>query len=173
MRLIPSSDAVPTSVNKYLLPHERQVITVRSHPAVLLGPVGAAFGGFVAAAVLTGIANLSGEAKLIMWLTWALLALYALLKTLVWSVNYFVVTSQRMMVTKGIVTRNVAMIPLDRVVDMRFSRTTAGRILGYGTFILAPVGQDPALRRIRFVPYPEQLYLEVCGLIFRDYEERD
>jgi rubredoxin len=29
-------------------------------------------------------------------------------------------------------------------------------------------GQDSVLRRIRFLPYPEQIYLEVCGLIFQD-----
>lgn len=30
----------PTSVNRYLLPDERSVITVRMHPAALAGPLG-------------------------------------------------------------------------------------------------------------------------------------
>jgi membrane protein YdbS with pleckstrin-like domain len=165
MRLVPTTGTVPVSVNKYLLPGERQVITVRSHPAVLMPSVGAATGGFIAAAVLTGTVSLSGEATLIMWLVWALLAVYALLKTFVWSVGYFVVTSQRMLVAKGVFTRDVAMIPNSRVENLRFSRTTTGRILGYGHFTIAPVGQDPALRKIRFMPYPEQLYLEIMGLL--------
>ena len=38
MRLITPRNAGPASVNKYLLPHEHQVITVRKHPAVLIGP---------------------------------------------------------------------------------------------------------------------------------------
>ena len=29
-------------------------------------------------------------------------------------------------------------------------------------------GQDQALRKVDHLPYPEQLYLEVCGLIFKD-----
>ena len=32
-------------------------------------------------------------------------------------------------------------------------------------------GQDQALRNVKFIPYPEQLYLEVCGLIFKDEEQ--
>ena len=43
-----------------------------------------------------------------------------------------------------------------------------GRILGYGEFILESAGQDQALNKIDHLPYPEQLYLEVCGLIFKD-----
>jgi hypothetical protein len=54
---------------------------------------------------------------------------------------------------------------------MSFQRTTIGRILGYGEFIVESAGQDQALRNVRFIPYPEQLYLEVCGLIFKDEEQ--
>ena len=39
MRLIAPRNAGPAAVNKYLLPHEHQVITVRKHPAVLIGPI--------------------------------------------------------------------------------------------------------------------------------------
>ena len=39
-------------------------------------------------------------------------------------------------------------------------------MLGYGEFVLESAGQEQALRTIPFLPYPEQLYLEVCGLIF-------
>ena len=35
--MVPTTDTVPVSVNRYLLPHERQVITVHQHPAVLIG----------------------------------------------------------------------------------------------------------------------------------------
>jgi len=56
MRLVPNTDTVPASVNKYLLPHERQVITVHRHPAVLIGPifvvlVGLAIAGWLSYAI--------------------------------------------------------------------------------------------------------------------------
>jgi uncharacterized membrane protein YdbT with pleckstrin-like domain len=71
-----------------------------------------------------------------------------------------------MMLTSGILTRKVGMMPLGKVTDMSFQRTLAGRLFGYGEFIVESAGQDQALRTIDFLPYPDQLYLEVCGLIF-------
>jgi len=53
MRLVPGTDTVPNAVNKYLLPHEHQVITVRKHPAVLLRPISITLLGLVIAALIS------------------------------------------------------------------------------------------------------------------------
>ena len=76
-----------------------------------------------------------------------------------------------MLLSTGVVTRKVNMVPLTKVTDMSFRRSSMGRVLGYGEFILESAGQDPALRVADHLPYPEQLYLEVCGLIFKDKKE--
>jgi uncharacterized membrane protein YdbT with pleckstrin-like domain len=172
MRLVPNTDTVPTSVNKYLLPHERQVITVHQHPAVLIRPifeclVGLAIAGWLSEAVAKG----NGTVILVIWIAWLLLLLRLVGKVIDWSLNYFVVTSQRMLLAQGVVTRKVNMMPLTKVTDMSFERSTLGRILGYGRFNLESAGQDQALKIVDYLPYPEQLYLEVCGLIFKDKEE--
>jgi uncharacterized membrane protein YdbT with pleckstrin-like domain len=167
MRLLTPGDTAPNLVNKYLLPHEQQVITVRKHPAVLVGAIALVVGGLVLAAVLSAlIGRHSGYALLAMWLAWAGLLIYFIVRVIEWFQNYFVVTSQRMLLTSGLVTRKVAMMPLVKVTDMSFQRSFQGRLLGYGTFILESAGQDQALRIVDHLPYPEQLYLEVCGLIF-------
>lgn len=167
MRLITPGDTAPASVNRYLLPHEHQVITVRMHPAMLLGPIILVLAGLVVAGLLSGsVAHGNGGALNIIWLAWGLLLLRLIWKVANWSVDYFVVTSQRMLLTTGIFTRKVNMMPLVKVTDMSFQRSAAGRLFGYGTFILESAGQDQALRNVDFLPYPEQLYLEVCGLIF-------
>src|SRR5487761_1113781 len=167
MRLLTPGDTAPNLVNKYLLPHEQQVITVRKHPAVLVGSIALVVGGLILAAVLTEvIGRHSGYALLVIWLAWLVLLLYLLVRIVEWFENYFVVTSQRMLLTSGLVTRKVAMMPLVKVTDMSFQRNFQGRLLGYGTFILESAGQDQALRVVDHLPYPEQLYLEVCGLIF-------
>jgi uncharacterized membrane protein YdbT with pleckstrin-like domain len=175
MRLVPSSDTVPSSVNKYLLPHERQVITVRQHPAVLIGPIAWVLLGLAVAGFLSDVSVVyrSPYALLVIWVLWAGLLVWLAVKVFEWSVNYFVVTSQRMLLATGIVTRKVNMMPLGKVTDMSFQRSTLGRILGYGEFILESAGQDQALRIVDHLPYPEQLYLEVCGLIFKGKEEDD
>jgi uncharacterized membrane protein YdbT with pleckstrin-like domain len=174
MRLVPSSDNVPTSINKYLLPHERQVITVQQHPAVLLGRIVQALIGLAVAGFLSGtVAHGNSAVLLVIWLLWAVLLVRLITKVFEWSVNWFVITSQRMLLAQGIITRKVNMMPLAKVTDMSFQRTTMGRLLGYGQFILESAGQDQALRIVDYLPYPEQLYLEVCGLIFKGKDDDD
>ncbi len=157
----------PREVNKYLLLHEHQVITVRMHPAVLMGPVVVALGGLVLTVVLQGsILKAQSGLMAIIWILWGILFLRALWFAASWAVDYFVVTSQRMILTSGLLNRKVAMMPLNKVTDMSFQRSFGGRLLGYGEFIIESAGQDQALRNIPFIPYPEQLYLEVCNLLF-------
>jgi uncharacterized membrane protein YdbT with pleckstrin-like domain len=172
MRLAPNTDTVPASVNRYLLPHERQVISVHEHPAVLIPPIALVLLGLAIAGLLSNyVAHGNTAAILIIWGAWVLLLLWFGFKIWDWSVNYFVVTSHRLILAKGFIVRKVGMLPLTKVTDMSFQRTTIGRILGYGEFIVESAGQDQALRNVKFIPYPEQLYLEVCGLIFKEEEQ--
>jgi uncharacterized membrane protein YdbT with pleckstrin-like domain len=174
MRLAPNTDTVPASVNRYLLPHERQVISVHEHPAVLIGPIALVLAGLAVAGLLTNyVADGNGTAILVIWLVWLVLLIWLGIKIWDWAVNYFVVTSQRLLLAQGVIVRKVGMLPLAKVTDMSFQRSTIGRILGYGEFIVESAGQDQALRNVRFIPYPEQLYLEVCGLIFKEEEPAD
>lgn len=167
MRLVPGTDTVPNAVNKYLLPHEHQVITVRKHPAVLIRPIAIILAGLVIAAVVsTTVARHNASVVGFVWIAWAVSLLWLVFKVFEWSQDYFIVTSRRMLLATGIITRKVAMMPLVKVTDMSFQRSSTGRLLGYGEFILESAGQDQALRRVDHLPYPEQLYLEVCGLIF-------
>jgi uncharacterized membrane protein YdbT with pleckstrin-like domain len=172
MRLVSNTDTVPASVNKYLLPHERQVISVHKHPAVLIRPILEVLLGLAIAGWLTNaVAHGNNTAILIIWILWGLLFVRMAWKIFEWSVDYFVVTSQRLLLAKGIFVRKVNMMPLGKVTDMSFQRSATGRILGFGEFIVESAGQDQALRNIKYLPYPEQLYLEVCGLLFKDNDD--
>jgi uncharacterized membrane protein YdbT with pleckstrin-like domain len=149
-------------VSRYLLPHERSCITVRIHPATLAGPLILVFGGLVAAGELT---RRSVRPKVV-WGAYLSVVLYFLQRVAARQGTYFTVTDNRMILVSGFVVRKVAMMPLTRVTDMSFRRSALGRLLGYGEFIIESAGQEQALRTINFLPYPEQLYLEVCGLVF-------
>ncbi len=168
MRQAPGTNTVPASVNKYLLPNERQVITVHQHPAVLIMPilyvlVGLAAAGFLSSSVTHG----NSTAILVIWLLWVLVVLWLGYKVFDWVRTYFVVTSRRLVLSTGVFNQKVNMMPLAKVTDMSFQRTATGRLLGYGEFIIESAGQDQALSNVSFIPYPEQLYLEVCALIFK------
>jgi uncharacterized membrane protein YdbT with pleckstrin-like domain len=145
-----------------LLPHERSCITVRIHPATLAGPLILVSGGLVAAGELT---RRSVRPKIV-WGAYLSVLLYFLQRVAARQATYFTVTDNRMILVSGFVVRKVAMMPLTRVTDMSFRRSALGRLLGYGEFIIESAGQEQALRTINFLPYPEQLYLEVCGLVF-------
>ena len=171
-RDVASRQKATAGINQYLLPHEQQVIKIRRHPAVLIGPIVLALAGLVAAVVLTATL-LRGDEPLIIavWIACLVLFIRIIWKAIDWSVTFFVITSQRMLLASGVLTRNVAMLPLVKVTDMTFQRSYTGRLLGFGEFIIESAGQDQALSILDHIPYPEQLYLEVCGLLFLDRSE--
>jgi membrane protein YdbS with pleckstrin-like domain len=167
IRVVPN-ETVPAAVYRVLLPHERRVITVRFHPAVLIRPVAEALGGLAVAGLLSTLLHLNSTALLVIWLLWLVLVIHLLYRIYAWLEDYFVVTSARLLVASGVFKKTVNMMPLTKVTDMRFERSSIGRLFGFGTFIVESAGQEQALHRIDHLPYPEQLYIEVCGLIFKD-----
>src|SRR6201989_3563674 len=147
MRLAPNTDTVPGSINKNLLPHERQVISVHQHPAVLIRPVfevliGLAIAGWVSSSIAHG----NSIVILVIWILWAILLLRLFWKCFEWSENYFVVTSQRLLLSEGFLTHTVKMMPLAKVTDMSFQRSAMGGLFGYGAFIVESAGQKQARR---------------------------
>jgi membrane protein YdbS with pleckstrin-like domain len=171
--MAPNFDRVPHTVERHLLPHERQVLTVRFHPAVLIKPVAITLAALAVALLVTMELPVSSLVALVIWVAFLGVLGWLSVQVYQWLEDYFVVTSQRLLLTTGIVTRTVNMMPLTKVTDMSFKRSAWGRVLGYGEFVVESAGQDQALRHIRHLPYPEQLYLEVCGLIFKDSGDAD
>ena len=167
IRVVPN-ETVPAAVYRVLLPHERRVITVRFHPAILIRPVAETLGGLAVAGLISTLIHISSSVLLVVWLLWLILVIRLLFRIYQWLEDYFVVTSARLLTSGGIFKKSVSMMPLSKVTDMRFERSPIGRLLGFGTFIVESAGQEQALRTIDHLPYPEQLYIEVCGLIFKD-----
>jgi hypothetical protein len=53
------------------------------------------------------------------------------------------------------------MMPLLRVTDMKYEQSPMGRLLSYGTFVLESAGQEQALRTVKHLPNPNELYLRI------------
>nr|WP_165969472.1 PH domain-containing protein [Actinomadura sp. KC06] len=159
-------DSSSRTVDKYLMSHEGRVIAVRRHPAVLLLPVAVVVAGLVACGAISAVIGLTW-----IWWLWLIAIAYLVWKVIAWSVEFFLVTEHRVMVINGVLNRNVAMMPLAKVTDIALNRSMAGRILGYGEFVMESAGQKQALRNVGFMPYPEQLYLEVSSVIFGTIDE--
>jgi membrane protein YdbS with pleckstrin-like domain len=167
IRVVPN-ETVPAVVYRVLLPHERRVISVRFHPAILIRPVAETLGGLALAGLLSTLVHLDGTILLVIWLAWLILVIRLLFKIYAWLEDYFVVTPARLLLATGVFKKTVNMLPLTKVTELRFERSPTGRLFGYGTFIVDSAGNDHVLKTVNHLPYPEQLYLEVCGLIFKD-----
>jgi uncharacterized membrane protein YdbT with pleckstrin-like domain len=152
------------SIDKYLMPYEAHRLTIRRHPASLMVPVGAAFGGLIAAGSLTTWLD-GGGAAMFLWLAWLGTVGWLIWRLIAWSMTYFVITEYRVTLISGVLNRRVAMMPLEKVSDITLDRNLLGRIIGYGTIVLESTGQDQALRNVIFMPYPEQLYFDISSMI--------
>jgi membrane protein YdbS with pleckstrin-like domain len=162
----------PAHVNRYLLPYEQQTITLRFHPAILFGPILVVLAGLAGAGAASSYLTSSPDAVTAIWITWGLLLLYLVGRVVRWLNDLFVVTTERLLVVKGILTRDVASVPLARAIGMRLRRSPMGAVFGYGHLIFEAGGQDQAIRAVKFVPYPEQLHLEICSMIYPNRDQR-
>ncbi|MBM7492347.1 PH domain-containing protein [Micromonospora luteifusca] len=162
-RVLPLEDEPSSLVARYLFPTERYRGEWKRHWIHLTNPL---LIGVAATFVLGYLAGfLAGQAvgalTTIAVLLWFAVMGWVAWKVADWWYDRFILTNKRVMVVNGIVTRKVAMMPLVRVTDMKYEQTPTGRALNYGTFVLESAGQEQALREIKNLPNPNELYLRV------------
>ena len=165
-RLPQSHPGIPPELDRYLTTAEKIVFRTRLHWIRIAGP----WLQFFLALLLLGILDtrLPRDTRVRDVLVFLLLLVLAraLWRTFEWYREWFVGTDRRLMLTLGIITRKVAMIPLSKVTDMRYDRPPIGQIIGYGSFILESAGQDQAFREVEYVPHPDLLYRRISEELF-------
>ncbi|MQA02039.1 MAG: PH domain-containing protein [Streptosporangiales bacterium] len=171
MNVLTPRNYAPASVSRYLLPAEKQVISVRMHPVVLAKSFFITIGVLILGAAVSSRLPSESPVQALVWLPGLAVVGWFVVRAVQWWVDWFTITEKRFILTTGIITKKVAMMPLTRVTDMSFRRSPAGRILGYGEFVLESAGQDQALRSVPYLPYPEQMYRRVCLWIFPERVE--
>lgn len=165
-----SAESRVGSVNKLLAPSERVVKEVRRHWAQQFWVGVLVFASLIVTMLLDTVMPLVPVVRDVLWLSWLAVLLYFLWRLLEWSMDWFVITDRRFMLATGVLNRQVGMMPLSKVTDMRYERTLLGRTLGYGKFVLESAGQDQALSTIDYIPEPDHLYVQVCELLFGEKE---
>jgi membrane protein YdbS with pleckstrin-like domain len=162
-RVLPLEDEPTALVARYLFPTERYRGEWKRHKVYLAVPILIGLAATFVLGYLSGflagqqIAGLTTVAVLI----WLAVMGYVAWKVADWFFDRFILTNKRVMVVNGIITRRVAMMPLARVTDMKYEQSPLGRTLNYGTFVLESAGQDQALREVKYLPNPNELYLRV------------
>lgn len=155
--------------NEYILPTERRVIRVRRHWSIIAWDV------FEAAALLTVLMGVSfllpSDSPIfqnILWYLGVLVVLRFGYTLFSWWDERLVVTDKRFILTTGVFTTRIAMMPITKVTDLTYERNAAGRLLGYGTIVVESAGQIQAFNRITHLPKPEEIYDAISELAFGD-----
>jgi uncharacterized membrane protein YdbT with pleckstrin-like domain len=152
---------------------DNEHVVVHKHPhwkmlvmpvIVLLVTVGA--GAYLASLV-------SGQSwDMIAWIVLAavaavLIVWFTLVPLIRWRTTHFVVTSQRVLVREGVLSRSGIDIPLDRVNSVQFRHTFFQRLLGCGTLVIESASDEP----LEFDDIPE--VERVHSLLYRELHDDD
>jgi len=163
VRVLPLEEEPSALVSQYLFPTERYRGEWKRHwihlvPQLAIGTAATfALGyvaGFLARYTVSGLTTVAILVWLgvMGWVGWQVAD---------WFYDRFILTNKRVMVVAGLITRRVAMMPLLRVTDMKYEQSPMGRLFNYGTFVLESAGQEQALREVKHLPNPNELYLRV------------
>jgi membrane protein YdbS with pleckstrin-like domain len=162
-RVLPLEDEPTALVARYLFPTERYRGEWKRHWIHLSTPL---LIGIAATFVLGYLSGFLAGQDVGALTTVAVILWFGVMGWVAWKVadwyyDRFILTNKRVMVVNGIITRQVAMMPLLRVTDMKYEQSPLGRTLNYGTFVLESAGQEQALREVKHLPNPNELYLRV------------
>ena len=161
---------------KLLVDGEDIIMSMRTHAKALILPAVAlialaALGGF-----LTAILGDSQVEK------WVVIAIWAaiVLGMVVWSVAPFIrwltteytVTSKRVLLTSGVLTRTGRAIPLYRINDVSFEKGLLDRMLGCGTLVVSDASEQSGMR-LHDVPRIEWVHRQLTDLVFGSNDGAD
>jgi uncharacterized membrane protein YdbT with pleckstrin-like domain len=156
--------------DRYIASGESPVLEVRRHGVVLGKTVFQTIAVVIGAALIGSLVSLDEDSDMVDTVV-GLIAIFFVFRLawriLLWWYDRIIVTDQRIFEVSGVLTRNVATIPLEKVTDMTYRRTIGGRILGYGALIFETAGQVQAMDRIEYLPHPDDFYRTVTSLVAR------
>jgi len=141
---------------KSLNPGEQIAIDVRPHWKYLAGPI------FAVAVVV--VENVPHWAELALAVLLVVCLLWLAGRYIKWVTTSFVVTSERLILRKGILRRTVREILLDRLTDITYNQTLVDRIMGCGDILLESPGRD-SQEVFPDLPHPVRIQNEIYRLI--------
>jgi len=155
---------------QYLAEGENLALAVRRHWTMFMRSGAQSLGVLAAVFVLDSLTSDPGGAGALdpLWrLASTIAVLFFAYQVLSWWLTSLVVTDHRVYEVSGLLSRNVASMPLSKMTDITYHRSLVGRIFGYGELILESAGQEQALSHITHLPEPLHFYRTVTLLVTR------
>lgn len=153
-------------ISKHLLRDEGEVVVdeVTHHWVSYIKPV---------AYAILGLALMIVAATIDMNVAWIIVLLafglvgYAFWRALVISRDRFVVTNMRIFRVHGVLSSELATMPLARVLDITVKQSFTGQIFNYGHFVFESAAQEQGLNNIYFVGRPTERDLTIQRVVQR------
>jgi uncharacterized membrane protein YdbT with pleckstrin-like domain len=152
-------------VEKSLHPHWRTVIG----PFVI---------GLILVAVAVYVAYLTPDDTRGNWIQWIVVAIAVLvgiplviIPILEWRTSHYVITTHRVMVRKGILSKSGKDITLSKITDVSFTQTPLDRMLGSGTLSIESAGDSPN-EDFQAIPRSDRIQQLLNHLIDQDANRR-
>ena len=154
--------------HRYLAPGERILLATRRHPVVLVKPVVRWMASLLAVGLISFVLTEGNPIPLldqiVLWLALAMSA-HTAYQALTWWTTSYVVTDERVLLVRGVLSVDVRAVRLARVTETSFSRTVWGRLLGYGELRLDAAGEQLNLARLTYLPRAGEVYRLVTSLL--------
>jgi len=154
---------------KLLIDGEDVVLSLRTHakalilPAVVLIAV-AGIAGYLSAIV--GDGDVQRWVVIGIWVAAAgAIVVWSVIPFLRWLSTEYTVTTMRVLVTSGLLTRVGRAIPLHRVNDVQFEKGLVDRVLGCGSLIISEASEQGGMR-LNDVPRIESVHRQLTDLVF-------
>lgn len=153
-------------IRRHLLREEGEVIVdeVRHHWIVYVVP---ALEAALGLALLVAVPFVDVD---LAWFPFAVAAglwLHAGWKALGEHMDRFVITNMRVFRVHGVLSQQLATMPLSRILDITVKKPLHGRLLGFGHFVFESAAQEQGLRDIRYVGRPDDRDLSIQRVVQR------
>jgi uncharacterized membrane protein YdbT with pleckstrin-like domain len=162
------------SMAPHLLSGETVVTTERQHVAVLVPVTLVALICLGVPLVLiqlvphqVGSTNVSGAKVIADAVVAVVVVAWYLLRVLRWRCQTYTLTTHRIVLARGVVSRVTESIALDRIQDTVVRRPLADRLIGAGSVEIQSAGRD-GTEVLRLVPKPDRFYTQILQAI-EDY----
>ena len=149
---------------KLLNDGEHVVVSTRTHPKVLLGPL-----ALLVILLAVGVVDqVVLEAHALHLVVWALVVLAILWfvgrPVLAWLAASYTITTRRLITRRGILTRKGHDIPLSRISDVAYEMGLIDRMLGCGTLKISDASTDGEVT-LPDIPHVEQVQRRLNDLL--------
>ena len=160
------SSVFDPNIRRHLLREEGEVIVdeVRHHGIVYVRPIVEAL---VALALVVSVPFIDLD---LAWFPVALaflIASHAAGRALSEHMDRFVITNMRVFRVHGVLSQQLATMPLSRILDITVKKPLHGRLLGFGHFVFESAAQEQGLRDIRYVGRPDDRDLAIQRVVQR------